>query len=264
MKNKILILGLTLFSNLLIATDDHNSKQKVSGIFAETLGVISQTKPVCWYNQNISPIIRPSFGTEAASEKYQNLGKEAQVAVGVPADRILPIKKIMPCFSGLVAAIAEPDAIYIDENLLESRDFGRQRATLFHESCHVKYNDLATKGLIGWSTILTSSLLAHKTIKTFKPVGKYKFLRAAGVLTASGATGYMVPMQYSKFMERRADFEGHHALQCATCVKESAQTTQALVQSGHPLMGHGYLSSSELASIGTEFEKQNKKCATHK
>ena len=267
MKNRLLILSLVLFPNLLTAASNEGDKIKMPGLFAKTLGVISQTKPVCWYNQKISAKTRLNFGTELADPKYQALGKEAQEAVGVPSDRILPIKKFSDstpaAFLAAVAAIAEPSAIYVNEKKLNERSLGRQRVSLFHESCHVKYNDIATKGLIGWAAMLSGGALAHQAIKTVRPVGRYKALHAVGVLTASSTSATLAGLKYSKFSERRADLEGHIALQCATCVEESAVVTIGLIESSNVLISNGYLSPAELASIANDLEQRNKKCADH-
>lgn len=261
----MLLLSLVLLPNLLISADHEGDQIGGQGLLTKVLGTISQTKPVCWYNKNISILVRPTIMAEMASPKYQALGKEAQAAVGVPDDRVVPIKRILPGSpfdTDLFAANAEPDAIYINERVLDGRLPGRQRASLFHESCHIKYNDVATQGLIGLASILSGGILAHQAIKAVKPIGRYKYLHTVGVLAGASTTSFWAISKYSNFIEHRADLEGHRALQCGKCVEDSAKTTQKLIAENNPVIHNGYLSPSELATISQDLK--DKKCLDHK
>ena len=256
---KLLRFNLALLPNLLIAVDGKNRIEQPSA-FAKVLGNISQSKPVCWYSKNVAWLMRPRFGTELANLKYQALGREAQEALGIPQDRVLPIKKVITGLSPV--AQAETYAICIDEEKIKNRSFGAQRSVFFHEACHVKYNDAAMINLSGLLSGVLAGVATNYLIKMVKPEDKYQFLSVIAQITISAVAKHYTESKFAKFAERRADTEGLYASQCAICVKEESEYTSHHYLPRHQKMG--YLSSADITSIAIDLEQQNKKCAGHK
>lgn len=206
------------------------------------------------------------YGDEPASEVYQAMGKEAQDALGIPLDHQVPVKKLNPSspIAPLAAAIAEPDAIYVNEEALQQRGYGAQRSVLFHEAVHRKYHDNSVDGIIELLTLTTAGIATHKLIKAIKPVGRFNFFHALGVIVGSFTAASLTSAAFHRHMERRADIEGHYATQCSLCVQESAvKRKQSFENQNHPLRNAGYLSAEELESIASDLKEQNKVCAFH-
>ncbi len=241
-----------------------------TGVFAKALGLLGTSRLAHEYSRRVLVARSPEFkaanglSDNLASSKYQELGKEAQDAVGILLERQLPIKTIdsKSPVAGFISALAEPDGIYVNEARVDSLAYGRKRTTVFHEAVHTKYNDMATKQLVGASAGVLSAMAVHKTIKAFKAPGRFKLLHATSVgivgFSASAAAGF----KYSFFIERRADIEGHYASACTNCVQDSAARMRELQQEKNPLLGNGYLSDSELDSIARDLK--NQQCSYHK
>lgn len=258
MKNKILVLAFSfiLFSNLLVASNSADNKIEISGLFAKTLGYISQSKPVCWCSKNIIGLMRPNLGSCLASSQYQALGKEAQEALGIPQNRILPIKKMITGFPQTAEAMT--NAICVNEEKINKRSFGAQRTVFFHEACHVKYNDIAFATLSGLTVGVLGGRASGSLLKAVWPTNKYTLLHGATHGLMFVISYYITERTFLKFAERRADTEGCYASQCATCVEEQSHYRSCRKNN------KGYLSSVELALIASDLKAQNKYCSYHR
>ena len=71
-----------------------------------------------------------NIGDELADQRLQELGKEAQLAVGISEKECLPIRQLNP---GIIntSAIAEPHAIYVSEQSLNGLNYGSNVALCF-------------------------------------------------------------------------------------------------------------------------------------
>src|SRR4051812_18029237 len=88
------------------------------------LKTINMSKPMEFLQKHIttSLSIGGYFAREDASEEYQKLGKEAQLAVGVPQCRLLSIKKIdsNSPLNEMVTGLTDAGGIYINQARLDS------------------------------------------------------------------------------------------------------------------------------------------------
>ncbi|MCL4361278.1 hypothetical protein M1446_02905 [Candidatus Dependentiae bacterium] len=75
---------------------------------------------------------------EPASQLYQILGTEAQMTLGIPKEKHLPIKQFHYMPGAL--AMALPNAIIVNENV-QNISYGIKRCTMLHEVVHVKHHD---------------------------------------------------------------------------------------------------------------------------
>lgn len=201
-----------------------------------------------------------------ADSHYQQLGKEGQEKVGIPQYRQVPIKKIFSHspFIKIAGAIAEPDAIYVNEIKLKERPYGAQRCALFHEAVHKKYHDVSLWNLLENSSLIGCYLAGRYICKKFQwqqtdPMRRRIFLALTSlVLTA------VVTKKYQLFMERRADIEGHYATACYQCVEESlANRKMSFTIDNNPLRYNGYLWPEELQIIADDLRTQQKLCKFH-
>lgn len=235
--------------------------------FGKALGCINQSRMMYFFEKRMTklPKLLP-YGNEVASPEYQELGKEAQIAAGIPEEYHVPIKKIPSThlLAPYVGAVAEPDAIYVNEEKLNQRPYGARRSALFHEAIHIKYNDMVSDYLLELVTFAGVSAATHVFIKAFKPAGKYKFLHAlAVVFTGMGGSSY-ASSKYHYYIERRADIEGHFATGCPQCVHEAAQQRRIIFEEEKsPLRNNGYLGAVDLEKIAQELEEKNELCAFH-
>ncbi|MCX5923617.1 MAG: hypothetical protein NTU89_03585 [Candidatus Dependentiae bacterium] len=231
------------------------------------------------------------YGYEPASQKYQDMGLEAQKAVGISPDRILPILKFSPSskFGQKFVAIAESNAIYINEDMFDNMSYGAQRFTLLHEATHVKHHDTATKGLLKPISILSG-------IATYQAMNKLNIvtLRKSLSVMVCISTFFYLNSKYTKLIENRADTQAMIATNCACCIAEEvkrktdmfekqAAAFKAAIQSApkeykevfekylagrsieefleESLCAQGYLYRSDLEKAAKELG--DKKCAHH-
>lgn len=161
---------------------------------------------------------------EPASLEYQILGQEAQRVLGASNNTMLPILKFgkFDSTKAFKLATTNSDAIVINEEEFDKMPYGAKRCTLMHESVHAKYND--SKKM--WGSALLGFVVGG--------VGSYHFLSKYKKLffpkTSGFAIGFYAAYKslvfYSRFMEQRADREGHYASACSKCVHEAAQHCQ--------------------------------------
>ena len=199
-------------------------------------------------------------------------------------DCILPIKKFIPTsyLAKSVTAFAATDAIYVNEENLDKCSLAEVRALLFHVSCHVKYNDIAVKKLVGVSAMVLGGVFTHKLIHKYAEIANsYKIdgnnlpylhsnslsycclSHCINILAAAGLSAMTANNKYGKFQEKRADIEGHNALKCAICVQRSAINRQVQIDTGVPFIDRGYLSPSELMRLANYFHQKDEKCLGH-
>ena len=268
-KSKFLSILLLIGSLEISANESLNHK----GLLRQALDYIGQSKPIALFDTHIQSKVRKpiqrflGLGSDPASSEYQKLGKEAQEVLQVPQDRHVPIKKISPdsIMAPLVAALAEPNAIYVNEEKLNKRSHGTKRCNLFHEAVHKKYNDSSSESVIEIGSFFGSGIAAHTLINRIKPQGRYKILHALGVIAVGLGTDSFISTKYNRFRERRADIEGHYATQCFTCVEESAaHRKQSFEQENNSLKNNGYLWTTDLEKIAHDLKTDNKLCTFHK
>lgn len=197
--------------------------------------------------EHLGENFRP-YGNEPASQKYQDLGLQAQLALGIPVGRCLPILKIDPnsSHSKNITAIAKANAIYVNEDKFAKMSYGAQRSAMYHESVHAQYHDAAALGLLKQAGFLGGFIGIHTALKSFKVVALRKSLSClSGVIVL----GYLV-WKYRQFMERRADEQGHYATNCSCCVQEAIEDKTRMFQ-------HAALQS--LNSMPEEIRKSTEK-----
>lgn len=260
---------------LLVAMGQLTYTMENKSTFEKVLGTINQSSVVYFIEKNWNvPVVQKTreliqafnHGTDLAAPQFQEIGKKAQQDLGIKSERHVPIKKMVPTSLAyqLAAAIAEPDAIFLNEEKLQTRSFGAQRSAIYHEAVHRKYMDETNKEIISWGSLIGSGLLAHKTIKSIKSPGKFKILHGVGVATAGLFASSTMSIQYGHYCEKRADTEGHYATNCFKCVGEHVDVRNQLFNEKHVLRDNGYLSGDKLALIVHDLKQQNAVCESHK
>ncbi len=228
---------------------------------------LAASKPVLGFENKMlakvyNLIIGRVFGDELASSEYQELGKEAQSVLGIAEQYHVPIKKFPPIMSNFpAAALAMPGAIYINEDRLKSESYGAKRSCLFHEVIHKKYNDVSFNIAIEFGTLIGSGYFSSKLL-SYASLSKWVHYPLVAIVSlfCTNCAGIV----YSKYMERRADIEGHFATQCSECVQESASRRRRLVEiEKNPLQNNGYLFADALEQIAQKLKSENKLCHYH-
>jgi hypothetical protein len=261
LQKAIFIISFT--GSCIIAHEPLNKQTWLTGI----IGAIGQSTIIHLCSEHIQTRIDKvtssqimNLGDEPASQKYQELGSQAQFAVGIPLERHAPIKKINPAspVAYMFGALAESDAIYVNEEKFDKATYGSVRCALCHEAVHVKYHDKVADGILEIVALIGATIGAFLILKTYDIVRLRKTLSFIIGLGISSCAS----LQYHQFMERRADIEGHYATQCSTCVYEHAQRRKQLFEEeNNPLKDHGYLWAADLEKIAQELG--DKKCAYH-
>ncbi len=264
-KKNFLVLFLFVFTLNVCAAE---SLYKPN-LFSRALGYVSQSRPICLFDKHIMSNIFPiKFGNESASQQYIDLGKEAQDSVGIPQERQVPIKsffKNMPFFGQFAGAVAEPDAICVNEEKLNQQTYGARRFAMFHEAVHEKYNDLSVDAIVELVAMIVFMVGAHKLIKAIKPKGRFKALHVIAVIAAGFVGGSICSSYYHKFFERRADTQGIWAAACHKCAQEVADRRRvSFEQEKNPLRYKGYLWANDFEQIAQELQNQGKLCSHHK
>lgn len=255
---------------LLVGACQANGDQQ--SLIGQALGWISQTRAVGFFEKHVQTKINNfaqqsmGYGDEPASDMYQAIGKEAQSGVGIPLEQHVPIKRLNP-ESAIVkllkpGALAEPNAIFVNEARLKDQKYGVWRSALFHEAVHRKYRDSAMDTIIENGSMIAAGFAAHELIKACKPKGRFKLLHCLGVMISSFGASFLASKSYHHFMERRADTEGHYATQCGACVAESAERRSHIFEEENSHFKHnGYLWADDLFKIAHDLK--DKQCAHH-
>ena len=213
-------------------------------------GLNSLLKPLCYVNQKY--IIKMSDGAFVASE-YHNLAVEAQKNLGISEKKILPIVNLNPDRrlhkSDGILAIAEPNCLFINQEVMKHSSPGVKRAVLHHEAAHVKYND---KTAMIYPVLMTG--LAQAAVLSKVPFYSRARLTAFLYLTQLPAMLFNFKV-LAPMIERRADIEGCYATQCEKCVKEFMDVCC------DSRSDHGYLTRAEMKNIAKDLKGQ--RCHMH-
>ncbi|MBP9765234.1 hypothetical protein KBD08_02765 [Candidatus Babeliales bacterium] len=211
-----LLLSIICITSLAYASRD----VKVQSVVANTMDAFGQSKFIHLYSKYVQTAIdrcMMSYGDLPASQIYQDLGLQAQQALGIAPECQVPIKKIKT--PSLLHAVAGSDGIYVNEELLKNKSLGALRCAMFHEAVHVKYHDAAALGLFKVTGLLLGYVATYKTLGMCGVTTFHKgWSVVAGALASVGFS-----FKYRQFMERRADTQGHQAVNCASCVQEEIE-----------------------------------------
>ncbi len=280
-KIKFSTIVLFLFSSVFCMSGQLGEKNCLDRALAK----FAQSSWIVKLNQDIAVL---KFNAREASKDVQELGKTAQLAVGVPASRMVPIKERSFGVSGPVAK-ALPGVILVDSQCLVP--YSVKRCNMYHEAVHIKYNDVTTSllgSLTGFVGGLTSGLCV---VRTFKPVGKWKLLYPVFAFANARVITCLFGRYYRKYGERRADIEGHYATGCHVCVHEKAEDVRRTLEIAHNLKEQklklpgkltdeqrrqaeynacnyiknisDYLSSDENEQIASDLRRKNRVCSFH-
>jgi len=271
-KYKVISIACFIHAFTLGAAEDLRSQNLIDSL----LGSLGKSPLVHIYNEHVQMYISKLYkeilllGDEQASEEYQKLGKEAQQSAGILENWHVPIKKINPAstVASFVGALAEADAIYVNEERLALRSYGARRCALFHEAVHEKYHDLAFDSILEWGSLISASIISHKLIKSVSPFNKFclsGMVHKGGAFVLGVIASSLVSSKFSYYRERRADLEGHYGTACYKCVEESAAFARHRNEvEKNPLIHNGYLWPLELEEIAADLHQENKTCNYHR
>src|SRR5688500_7148136 len=190
----LLLYFLVLSNGLVYTSENKNQTLNQKGIMGKVLAAIATSSAMHRCNQFFAKMI-PLPGIPAP-EVVQVLGKEAQTAVGISADRQVPIQYV----SGLDAsAIAENNAILTGNELSDDKAaYGVKRCNMFHEAVHIKYHDDEFSGVLFFCSLLG---IPFATKMLVKPQGKLKLLYLPALL-AGHYVGRAIQGQFYNYRER--------------------------------------------------------------
>ncbi|MBP7854384.1 hypothetical protein KAZ82_00430 [Candidatus Babeliales bacterium] len=222
MKYKYFSVFLCMASIMYTSNDLKNQTK-----LAKALDKFGQSKFIHAYSVYVQSFIDKfqSYGFNRASDNYQELGLEAQNALGVFGKYRLPVKKMIS--NTIIKAVVGSDGIYVNEKVLDAMSFGSRRCTMFHESVHAKYHDAAVLGMLKILGFCAGSVGMYKLLGVCKIVMLRKsFSVLIGIVSSVGLS-----FRYRQFMERRADIQGHYATDCASCVQEEIDQRTKMFES---------------------------------
>lgn len=283
-KGKALLLALVALTSMAAYAVENEGLQTLNqkGSIDKALASIAQSNMMHRWNGFLSGGL--NLSGEKATQELEKIGKEAQVAVGIPEQWHVPIRQI----SGLEAAAkADLHQIVLSETCFDTDEvpYGVQRSNLFHEAVHIKYHDHASKlfpKLVGFLSypILTKIML--------DPQGTLQILYPLSIV-AGVYLGRFLQDKYLDYIERRADTEGFYATQCYLCVSEKAEDIRQASDIANKIITHfeqnpvvneqqvaglryavdwnkrkkRYLSPDENEIIAADLKQDNKVCAFH-
>lgn len=265
---KIILSILCLLTISQINSSQPPLNQK--SLWEKVICAIGKSYPMSWIEKKVGEkfyekaIEQSGLDNGPATPHYQALGKEAQSAVGIPEEYQVPIKRISPNnpLAQIVAGIAFPHAIYVNEEKLNEQTYGVQCCALYHEAVHKKYNDSTADNILE-CTFFGTTYGAHKILRKLTP----KLPTIIRMLSAGGSgilATYMICTKYHHYMERRADIEGCYATQCATSVEEAAVHRRKIFEEeNHSFKNNGYLQADEMEMIAQDLQKKNMICTHH-
>lgn len=207
-----------------------------------------------------------SVSAGLASEKYQDLAKQAQIDAGTPEEFHGPCYKLgeFGILNETVSALACPDSIVVNEKRLDAASYGYQRVGIYHEAIHKKNNDVSFNTITDLGTAILTGIFCHYGLKKINPRGKSKLVHALGILIPSIAASHFVNSNYQKMYERRADIDGLYAANCAQCAYETAADRKKKFEvENNSLRFNGYLWPNEITTIADDLNAQGKLCAYH-
>ena len=191
------------------------------------LAKFAQSSWVVKYNQRLAMSVINSIvddesepNIREAPKNVQELGKRAQLAVGVPTSRLVPIKENP--FKKEGGASAGYGSIVIS-SFYHEESYSVGRCNMYREAVHIKYNDHCTIGLVNSASLLSGLISGPLLVKIFNPMGKWKLLYPVFALVNAFITKSLLEKYYRRYIGRRADIEGHYATGCYICVHEKAE-----------------------------------------
>lgn len=271
-KELSMILRVSLVSLIMATAITHTDASFNKPIVGKIVDFLGQSTIMHLFDKHVQTPISEhttqkilNYGNETASQIFEEMGKEAQTKLGIHYEQQVPTRKLNPNspMAQFVGALAEPNAIYVNEEKLHTRTYGALRSMLFHEAVHRKYHDLAMDWLLETVVLLSSGFMVHKLLKKF--THRFRALRAIMVIIASLSAASGTSSVFHHYMERRADIEGHYATECSVCAHESAEQRRiSFGDQNNPLRDNGYLWAKELEIIANDLKEQNKLCLHHK
>jgi len=249
-----------LFSSALCMSGQLGEKNWLDRALAK----FAQSSWVVKLNQRLAVLdIDDVSNAREAPKDVQELGKMAQLAVGVPASRMVPIKEqslgnVKEQSFGIsgTAAQALCGAIVVDSQ--NPDPYSVKRCNMYHEAVHIKYNDEAIIGLGNLAGFLGGLISGLYVVKAFNPVGKWKLLYPVFSLINACVIKYLFDRYYGRYFERRADIEGHYATGCYVCVHEKAEDVRGALKIAQDILDEypGFLKEQE--SLGQLTDEQRK------
>lgn len=267
-------LKLLSFALLMSSSITWPMEQYRPTAIGKALSWVSQTKGVHLFGKYVQPIIKwpvakiLGYGDQPASAKYQEWAQEAQTALQIPEEGMIPIKRLNN--RGLMALIFKPagveeaDANYVYEERLDPYPLGAGRSAVHHEYAHTYYRDSAMDTILSGTAFGGTALAAYKIFPLIMPKSS-ALIQASEVIAAAGGVALLASFAFHSFMEQRADIVGHYATACAQCVQESSNRRRELIKGNNLLLKiiAGYLSPQELDDIAQNLRSQNKLCNYH-
>ncbi len=231
MKNKLIS---TLFCATLLLSGSAQAMDKSvplnrKSYLDKMLAKLAQSSWMVKLNQ--SKAKRTPLPPEEAHPDLQKLGREAQLAVGIPEDKLVPIR------------LSNDDVYQAGYNYIETpasgrrESYGIERCNMHHESVHVKYNDHTLRQLVVVPIAALAGLLSECfLIKRFNPTGWRKIIYPIFTLSSAPFLIGLPYNIYTKYIERRADIEGHYATQCCMCVNEKVEQLDTELKTANNIM----------------------------
>lgn len=247
----------------------HHHKLSNTSFIARMFDAIGQSRVMRIFNDKVQAQLHVNIlhkimpCDSGVSSGYQALGLEAQSAIGIPKDKQLPIKKLseqhpLAAFAG---AIAEPDAIYVNEKRLQNVAYGVRRFAMFHEAVHVLHNDMATDQVIELCGYATIAPFVYRLLS----INNYALpVKIVGSFVTATAINILLETRFLKFVERRADCIALERINCAQCVKETIdRRRESITKENNPLWVKGYIMPDEMEVVERHYRSQNKFCEYH-
>lgn len=203
-----------------------------------------------------------------ATKEYQELGKECQRKMGIPEDKLLPIKKLPEKYAtrhpGL-AGMALSQYICVNENAI-NKDPITAQVVLLHEAAHAKYEDqmlsatsaYITAYIIGGTTQFIAAALLTSKIPWVSKKTENGIITCGAFIAGLGATKFLIS-KYRRYAERRADIKAFNAADCATCVSNFNFNFR-----NDDLSKDGYLKPSEVQKIIENLNDAKMYCDSHR
>lgn len=267
MLKKIMILSLIGYSAFGV-TNDLNHENT----FDQFVGWLAQSKVTGFYKKQFYVPMSNLYHWmlnlkfDDAAKDYQELGKKYQRKMGIPEDKLLPIKKLPEKYATRyrAAGMALSQYICVNENIINQNSTAAQ-VTLLHEAVHAKYEDqmlsataaYITAYIIGGTTQFIAAALLTSKIPWVSKKTENGIITCGALIAGLGATKLLIS-KYRRYFERRADIKAFNAVDCATCLDNFKVHFR-----NYDLSKDGYLKPSEVDKIIENLEKANKFCDSH-
>lgn len=292
-KNSFVITVLFFFPGILYPNEDLGRKNILDRVLAR----LAQSSWVVKLNERLATYDAVQSSGGVLPPDLVKLGKDAQLDVGIPANRIVPL--VQKSF-GLTGPFAEAGRSSITLNNQAPDPYSVNRCNIYHEAVHIKYHDYTTKTITRLGGLIGGLVSGPVVAKLLKPQGKWKAIYPIFALGFARMGMMLSDKYYGRYIERRADIEGHYATQCHVCVHEKAQDVQSALEEAQKIVDivppflknkessdqlsveqrttlennlayardyikdkSNYLSSTENEQIASDLRCQNKTCSFH-